>query len=237
MGLDLVELAIEVEKTFDISILDADAEKIITVGQLYDYVISKLPAQQSRRCLTAAAFYQFRSALTAQFGVERASIRPSTSITSIVPETARRSEWQRLGSHLDWNLPSLVRPAWMGNALMGLILSWIVAVIAGSVWFHGFSLNAVGTTLAAAFFGTILLLLVTNHFTVPFATQFPDECLTVRGMVQAALALNYAKVSAGRAGWNQEVWDCLRVIIVRQMGVPEEKVVPSAEFVRDFGAD
>ena len=46
MGLDTVELVIEVEKAFDISILDADAEKIITVGQLYDCVVSKLPAHE-----------------------------------------------------------------------------------------------------------------------------------------------------------------------------------------------
>jgi acyl carrier protein len=33
MGLDTVELVIEVEKAFDIAILDADAERIATVGQ------------------------------------------------------------------------------------------------------------------------------------------------------------------------------------------------------------
>jgi acyl carrier protein len=236
MGLDTVELVIEVEKTFDISILDADAEKFITVGQLYDCVLSKLPAQKAKRCLSAVAFYQFRSALTAQFGVDRSRVRPSTLITSIMPEPARRSEWQHLGRHLDWYLPSLVRPAWMTNSLMGLIKGWIVVVIVGSVWVHGLALSTAATALTVAFFGTPLLLLAANHFTVPFATRFPAECLTVREMVQAALALNYAKVSAGRAGGNQDVWDCLRAIIVKQLGVPADEVVPSAEFVRDFGA-
>jgi hypothetical protein len=236
MGLDAVELVIEVEKTFDISILDADAEKIVTVGQLYDCVLSKLPAQQTQRCLSAAAFYQFRSALTAQFGIDRASVRPSTLITSIVPETGRKSEWQRLGRQLDWYLPSLVRPAWMSAGLKGLILCWIVAVIAAAVWASEFFINAVPMQSAAALLGGILLRVVAILLTTPFKTRFSSDCLTVRGTVQSALALNYAKISAGRAGWNQEVWDCLRAIIVKQLGVPEDKIVASAEFVGDFGA-
>ena len=236
MGLETVELVIEVEENFDISILDADAEKIITVGQLYDCVLSKLPAQQEQRCLTAAAFYQIRGALTGQFGVERTSVRPSTLIKRIVPEPERRSNWQLVGQRLDWYLPALVRPAWMSSVLMGLIKIWIAAVIVGSGWVNGFSLNAMWTALAGMFFGTILLLVAANVLTVPFATQFPDECLTVSGMVQAALALNYAKVSAGATGRNQEVWDCLRAIIVKQLGVPADEVVASAEFVADFGA-
>jgi hypothetical protein len=35
----------------------------------------------------------------------------------------------------------------------------------------------------------------------------------------------------------REVWDCLRAIIVEQLGVPADRVVESAEFVGDFGAD
>jgi hypothetical protein len=45
MGLDTVELVIEVEKAFDIAILDADAERIATVGQLYEFVLAKLLLQ------------------------------------------------------------------------------------------------------------------------------------------------------------------------------------------------
>lgn len=37
-SLDCVELIMEVEKEFDISIKDEDAEQCVTVGQMYDLV-------------------------------------------------------------------------------------------------------------------------------------------------------------------------------------------------------
>jgi len=238
MGLDLVELVIDVETAFGISIPNEDASKIITVGQLYDYIIANLPAQETKRCLSAAAFYQFRRALTDQFDVDRREVRPSTLIGSIVPERKRRSDWQLLGRRLDWRVPTLVRPAWMSVAFFGILLGWMAMTIA--VWGRtaGFSLSAIPFVIAAIFFGTLLLLLAALRLTSPFATRFARECLTVRGTVQAALALNYGKVSLQRSGWNrQEVWECLRAIIVEQLGVAPEQVVESAEFVKDFGAD
>ena len=42
MGLDTVELLMTVEAEFEIEISDQEAEKIITVGQLYDCVMDKL---------------------------------------------------------------------------------------------------------------------------------------------------------------------------------------------------
>ena len=38
MGLDLVELIMEVERTFDVSIANADVEQARTVGQLFDVI-------------------------------------------------------------------------------------------------------------------------------------------------------------------------------------------------------
>jgi acyl carrier protein len=42
MGMDIVELVLRVEEVFDISIDDREAEAIVTVGLLYEYVLRKL---------------------------------------------------------------------------------------------------------------------------------------------------------------------------------------------------
>ena len=238
MGLDLVELAMEVEDAFGISIPNEDAEKIITVGQLYHFVVANLPAQETKRCLSAAAFYRFRLALTDQFGADRKAVRPSTLLASLVPERERRREWDLLGRRVDWRLPTLVRPAWMSVSLGGILLGWAAATIA--VWDRtfGFSASAFPLVIAAVFCGAVPIALSVLRLTTPFATRFSRECLTVRGTVQAALVLNFRKVSLQESGWNRrEVWTNLRAIIVKQLGVRPEQVVESAEFVKDFGAD
>ena len=42
MGMDTVNLVIAIEKEFDIRILDADAEKLVLVGDMNDYVLRAL---------------------------------------------------------------------------------------------------------------------------------------------------------------------------------------------------
>ena len=84
----------------------------------------------------------------------------------------------------------------------------------------------------------MLISVIALHLTTPFATQFAHECLTIRGMIRTATALNYGKLTLQGPGWNrEEVWELLRAIIVEQLGVAPEQVVESAEFVKDFRVD
>ncbi len=50
MGLDGVELIIEMEETFGIKIDDRDAEPIGTVGQAYQYILGKLTLCPAALC-------------------------------------------------------------------------------------------------------------------------------------------------------------------------------------------
>ena len=238
MGLDTVELVIEVESAFGIQIPDAEASGLITVGQLYEYVLSKLPTVETRRCASAAAFYRFRRAVVGQLSVGRGDVRPSVPIGGVIPPTRRRSEWALLGESLGWRMPPLVRPGWMVTAFYGLIVGWLMVVVRAWGRFPWFPVNQFPLVVAYFVVGVMGLLAVAYRLTTPFATRFPRECSTVRGTVQAALALNYGTISLQGPGWNRrEVWECLRAIIVEQLGVAPEEVVESAEFVKDFGAD
>lgn len=42
MGLDTVEIVMAVETEFNIAIVDRDAESLVTVGDLYRYVLRRL---------------------------------------------------------------------------------------------------------------------------------------------------------------------------------------------------
>ena len=120
MGLDVVEIVLEIEEAFDISIPDEVAEKIQTVGQLYDYVVEQTRGRPHRSadeapdrtdvCLTAATFYLVRRELCAKLGLDRRQVRPRTPLEDLFPQAARRRDWAELEHKLNLKFPALVRP-------------------------------------------------------------------------------------------------------------------------------
>ncbi|MDB5172776.1 MAG: phosphopantetheine-binding protein [Phycisphaerales bacterium] len=97
MGLDTVELVMEFEDEFGLSIADADAEMLQTVGQTVDYIVAQLRGWGRRRepviCPSARAFYELRRALCAQYGTRRAAVRPAATIGDLVPAGSIRGTW------------------------------------------------------------------------------------------------------------------------------------------------
>jgi acyl carrier protein len=89
MGMDLIELVMEVEDEFEFSLPDADAELIRTVGQLHAYVCHRLRPRGEAVCPSARAFYQFRRALLARQPLPRRCVRPSSRISRLLPEDCR----------------------------------------------------------------------------------------------------------------------------------------------------
>ena|SRR5439155_24042165 len=79
MGLDTVEMVMEVESTFGIAIPDADAAKLTTVGALYDYVAGQIAPH------TVVAAYgpyagelweRYLDVLEREIGIRRVALRP-----------------------------------------------------------------------------------------------------------------------------------------------------------------
>ncbi len=133
MGLDLVELTMEVAETFGIAIPDADAAGILTVGELHRYVVEKLRAGEATLtmsgCPSRAAFYRLRRALVEGLGADRRGIRPETPMGSLVAPRGRRASWDRLEQALGVRLPRLVRPKALVSTLTVFIM--MAAVVIG----------------------------------------------------------------------------------------------------------
>ena len=111
MGLDTVELVMDVEESFGIEIPDDDAQQIVTVGDLFEFVKSRAELAPAGTCLTAATFYDIRrgfqeSGITERFG-------PSTPVVDIAPDRNRRSFWSKLSRNTKLRFPDLVRPSWI----------------------------------------------------------------------------------------------------------------------------
>ena len=78
IGLDTIEIVMEIEETFGITIPNRDAEKIQTIGDAYRCIIERLEFPEvPGTCLTSHAFYHFRRTLMRKLGA--ASGRGSAS--------------------------------------------------------------------------------------------------------------------------------------------------------------
>jgi hypothetical protein len=131
MGLDAVELILAVEDGFQIHIEDAEAGRVVTVGDLYQLVVSKLSSGTSKRCLTSAVFYRTRRRIVSVLGVDRREIRPCTSLEALLPEASRRNLWFALEEAMGLRLPALEHPGstvttfMMTGILLGILRSMV----------------------------------------------------------------------------------------------------------------
>src|SRR3954453_3926563 len=89
MGLDTVELVMEIESEFEIAIPDADAELIQTVGHLHAYVCHTLRPRPETICPSARAFYPLPRALRDNHPTPRRAVRPSARLARLLPEDCR----------------------------------------------------------------------------------------------------------------------------------------------------
>ena len=113
MGLESVELVMDVEDRFGTSFPDAELERMQTVGDLLKFIMARIRSQNSDACPSAAMFYPIRKILVDQFNVDRSNVRPSTRLESLVDANARHKFWQTIDSSLATRLPKLRRSKWL----------------------------------------------------------------------------------------------------------------------------
>ncbi len=233
MGLDTVELVMEIEDTFSITIPDDEASQMITVGDVFDYIVAKtsLPTNSSV-CLSAIAFYSLRRAATALGANNR--LRPRDSTLTILPDSNRPNYWSQLQEESELKLPPLRRPSWLVTMCTVVVIA--CSVILGVLAYQSTDSPLVGFVSALTI--GIVLAVVAGGITRPFAVCPANNCLTLRGLAESALGLNFKTLSERYNGANEnDLWVALRSIIVEQLGVAPDEVKPTANFVNDLGCD
>lgn len=238
MGLDTVELIMEIEEAFGIAIPDAEAEKIQTMGHAYHYVLSRMEGPLTTSgCLSAAAFYRVRRQLMGRFRVERRRIRPASALEDLIPRERRKDAWRQLGEALGWRLPELARPGWVWfvwlAALVGLMA---IEMVAWGRW-AGFAPEAAVPVFIGLLVGAIALGVSIFNLTRPLATVLPAPDL--RGLIPMVVSANIGTLRINNPqGWNsREVWEALVTIVAEQAGVAPETLTESTSFVNDLGMD
>jgi len=235
MGLDAVELIMTVEERFGIAILDEDAGRLATVGDLYKLVLAKLSGTKTDRCLTSAAFYRLRRAFIEGLGKSRGEIGPSLDLEMILPSQGRRRKWQLLQQAARVEIPDLQFPrslivliAAIGTLLSAVLLYVTYVYRARS----GASLALWGVV------GIVFIMYAVSKLCAPLAVAFPDHAVTIGDLARGVLSRNYRQLAASIGGYNEaDVWEALRGVIADQTGVEKDKVRPDARIVADLGID
>lgn len=106
MGLDSVELLINVEKYFDIAIPDPEAAAIVTVQNFIDCVYAKVSLNPTEKCKPQILFYKLRHYFVANHLGRKNDITPDLKIRDLI-KTDLHETWAGLERHLKLDLPTL----------------------------------------------------------------------------------------------------------------------------------
>jgi hypothetical protein len=83
MGLEFVEIYMEVEDKFDILFETNEFQNVVTVGDFYKLIISKVDFQDVGYCIKLRVFNRFRKFCIEELGQARRDISPNKSLNII----------------------------------------------------------------------------------------------------------------------------------------------------------
>jgi acyl carrier protein len=228
MGLDSVEIVMEVEEHFGVTIRNEEAGGIRTVGDMVDLLEARIRRRETAECLSLPWFLKLRR-LTRE-AAQRPELRilPATRIQDVLQADERKQLWIGLKEHLGAGLPELRRPTPL-SALIVLVATASPVLLAIS----GITLQtslSVASVLCAI--GAVLLMKATQQFKVipPKGYQtFGEATLRLVGLEAA---------TNGHLTVDRELILCdLAAIVSKIVGVKPEQVTPEARFVEDLGVD
>jgi acyl carrier protein len=244
MGLELLEMVLEVERTFGIKLPDARASEVRTVGDLHGCIIEILGREAGERQLADGVFEKLRIALATIKGMTPESIDADTQLSTLLPFIGRRSAWRRLAKLIDLPLPPLQRPHVLSTIItvVAIPLGWIFGILAIGRLLPSKTTDILAWLEAAlvivsVFLAIFVFWLVGRCLTSPFAAFWPKALRTVGDLCQAVLESHYGKVVRREQGFNRdEVWCILQAIVAGVFCIDRKRVTPEARFVEDLGA-
>jgi len=127
MGLDSVEIVMNLEESFGISIADQDAAELRTPRMIVDFFTNKLGGIDgpTRSCFTLRAFHRLRTSIISAAGVKRDQVRLDVCLKDLTgPDWRRTMEKVRSISGIDLPKPSSFK--WFERHTVADFTRWIV---------------------------------------------------------------------------------------------------------------
>lgn len=233
MGLDSVEILMNVEKTFNINIPDQEAEKIITVEDFHNSVWQHLEGKHSDKCKSQSLFYQLRQSFVDTFNFSKRDFRLDTSLNDIFPNNDRRQIYSNFERANNLKFPKLV----LTKSLSKFLNSFGVVSILGGL---GLSLiliyffNYSNWSFLIPVAGIVLTTLISKALKPRRTVIEPPQ---VRDFIQQVLTINYASLTKEQGANRKEVELVINQTIADMAGLDLCEVLPDKKIHDDLGID
>ncbi len=227
MGLDSIDLVVAIEKAFDIKIPDSEAEKILTVGDMYNAVHKHINEANNHKCLTQKIFYHLRANMVSMGIAGPAAIKPQTGLETLIPLNSRYNDWQQLQSASGYKMPVL---KFSGNIEMLISAVYIICFIS----IVGITMAVVEGLMSGGYVIYPLMLAGIiyglNRLLDKRKTRF--QVADMRTLISAILSMNkFDRTEMGR----KDVELLINNIISDKNGIAMEEITPDKYFVKDLG--
>ena len=220
MGLEGLEILMEIEDEFGIKIPDEDSVRILTLGGMAMYVQNRLGGTaepvHAPLCGTARAFYALRRAMIDNLGLERSAIRPNVPVARLVPYGIRWRFWEYLEKVGLRPPPLRVLPAVEAAVILStgvvgvLLVPWSPALLV--LWIP----------LAC------VLAIVALRSTTSF---LPAQCVTVGDLARQTWTESREAAIAPVGGADgASVLDRVRTIVAEELRLPIDSLRPDTRF-------
>ncbi len=226
MGLDGVQLVMEIEDKFGITIPDSVYSEIRTVGDLVGLCLDRILAANTMHCPSLSCFLSLRHLVRGIRNDPDLRLRPRDNVETVLDESDRKRIWQQLPELLKTNPRELRRPAGLRKTLVLVVLSFPIVLMAVLPWNVGILMLIWFATYA---FGMILF-----RLTINFRTRTPNGYTTFGDITKRMVGLSIATNPPAETDYDT-VFSIVKQIVVDQLGVDDDEVVPTARFVEDLG--
>ncbi len=241
MGLDVVELVLDVEDRFGVVIWNEEYEGIRTVGDLHALLLQRIkatlaPQLKYQHCESMRAFLEVRQLLVAEKLAARQDISPSSRLDELLPVSIRRSTWPKIALQANLGMPSLHFTTPQSLVFEVIPVTTLAALVISSTYSAGFA-GAV-----TSFFAGMTLFAFGSARTLQFKVTIPADCQTIRDIIKfhrgsktasEAVTLRYSN-SVSNSVDEAAIWQDLVKLVCDELGVKPDQVRPETRFIEDL---
>jgi len=221
MGLDLVEMVLEVEDEFNIYIPDRDLEQVATPDDLATYIFEAFKDNDKDKCSTQIAFYQLRKLLIIHYGFSKKELRPTSNLQDLFAKDIRL-KWSKLQELLDNRLPILQLSREENQYIFYFFLALSLPLY--------YYLNDLFLVFATVLMGHLVLWL--------FLTRYFSETVP-KGYQKLSSLLRFIEGNTISKCYNtkEKVLEKVIEISSEQFGIPINQIKPNSRLIEDLNVD